>query len=296
MTVRHRMLAVVRCGDASQHTSWAVGDCEFDVGVSYFGDNQGRSFPEARYVHRGKGGKWDGLFNFFSQFPETVDAYDYFWLPDDDIASTAADVNQLLAIGLTRNLQIFQPALDELSYYSHLITLRHPSFTLRYTNFVEIMVPVISKAILRRTLPMIQETRSGFGIDFIWPTLAAEITRSLNCGTAILDQVSVRHTRPVGGSLHEFMAKIGGKSVKEEITSALATVDSQRTAVINGVPVPRIRITSGIDNAGRPIHGVRLAANVAIDMVWRYTNKVQPVNKVAAIKHALKALRADPGS
>ena len=69
-SARIKGLAIVRCGDSSLHPSWATSSRAFDVGISYFGDNAEEHFPEADYVHRSKGGKWDGIYKFFKQFPK----------------------------------------------------------------------------------------------------------------------------------------------------------------------------------------------------------------------------------
>ncbi len=141
----NRTLAIVRCGDNSLHESWAVGDRKFDIGISYFGDDL-EDFPEAAFVHRGKGGKWDGISAFFrysSRKPSTATTSS--WLPDDDICASTADVNRLLELGEALGFEVFQPSLDDQSYYSRLITLKHPSFDARHTNFVEIMAPVLSR-------------------------------------------------------------------------------------------------------------------------------------------------------
>lgn len=284
-----RRLAVVRCGDDSLHRTWAEGHHAFDVGVSYFGNDPHKAFPEARYVHRAKGGKWDGLLGFFQQFPEVIDRYDYFWLPDDDISAHPGDIDRLFSIGAAHQCQVFQPALNEHSYYSHLVTLLHPSFVVRYTNFVEVMVPVVSREILIRTIPLLEDTRSGFGIDFVWPLMAEEISGASFKGIAIVDSVSVCHTRPVGGSLHQFMSRSEGASAMDEMREMLSRVTGKRGAVINGVAVPRIRIISGIDVHGRHLKGVRLAISIGTDLIRRHTNRVQPVHPFAALKHAVKA-------
>ena len=156
-----RLLAVVRCGDKSLHAQWATPSPLFDVAVSYFGPDAERPFPEAAYVHRGVGGKWDGLYAFFQAFPETVGRYDYYWFPDDDIAASAADVEAMIRAGERYALDLFQPSLDRASYFSHLITLNHPSFALRYTNFVEIMVPVLSARLLAKALPTMAVAKSS---------------------------------------------------------------------------------------------------------------------------------------
>lgn len=287
-TVLMSTLAVVRCGDKSLHRSWSGNDRRFDVAISYFGDDLQREFPEASFVHRGKGGKWDGLYDFFQQYPETLQAYDYFWFPDDDISASAADINRLLAVGQRYGLQVFQPSLDSQSYYSHLITLQHPSFDLRFTNFVEIMVPVVSKAILLQTLGLLKETKSGFGMDFLWPRLASENTGSSE-RVAIIDSVTVCHTRPVGGSLHTLIRKAGGNTANDELAVTLGTSHIHGNALINGVAVPRIHVLSGLDRNGLHLSGARLSIRIARDLIGRYINKVQPVRLPAAIKHALKA-------
>jgi hypothetical protein len=285
----HNTLAVVRCGDASLHYSWSGEGRRFDIGISYFGDDAEKTFPEARFVHRCKGGKWDGLYSFFGQFPDCVKEYEYFWFPDDDIAADVEAVNRLIEIREEHKLVVCQPSLDDHSYWSHLITLRHPRFILRHTNFVEIMVPLISRAILQRTLPMIENTRSGFGMDFVWPKMAADITGGV-LSSAIVDSVCVRHTRPVGGSLHKMMQKIDGHSVLDEMRIALEGVDHTRGAVINGITVPRIRILSGLDRTGKYRRGLNLVWAVAADLLAANANNVQSIRRMAAIRHALKTL------
>jgi hypothetical protein len=282
-------LAVVRCSDSSLHPNWSGDGRRFDIGISYFGDDCAKDFREARFVHRAKGGKWDGLFAFFKQFPEVIGEYDYFWLPDDDISAEVDAVNKLIAIAAEQKLEVLQPSLDDNSYYSHIITLKHRNFTLRYTNFVEIMAPLISRAVLERTLPLIESTRSGFGIDFVWPKLAAEISGDAIRGMAIVDSVSVCHTRPVGGSLHKMMNKVGGRSVIDEMAIALERVGGARDASINGVPVPRIRILSGLDRSGNYRRGLGLVPMIATDLLAANANKVQPINRLAVLRHALKA-------
>ena len=286
-----RLLAVVRCGDKSLHRDWATGSRAFDVAVSYFGADAERTFPEAAYVHRAVGGKWDGLHAFFEAYPEAARAYDYFWFPDDDISATAADVEALIAAGDRHALDLFQPSLDHASYYSHLITLNHPSFALRTTNFVEIMVPVLSRRLLALALPTMAATRSGFGLDFLWPQLADGLAPgNRGRGVAVVDAVRVRHTRPVGGSLHAFMKKTGGRSSADELSEAVGGVArAGRGSQINGVATPRIAIVAGVLKNGRTVTGLPLSAAVALDLLVRGRNKVQALAPLPVVRHALKA-------
>jgi hypothetical protein len=284
-----RGLAVVRCGDNTLHRTWVSGRRNFDVGISYYGSNPMLESPEADYMHHCKGGKWDGLFSFFKKFPEVLDHYDYFWLPDDDIVAVAADIDSLFALGIENEYHVYQPSLDEHSYYSHVITLQHPSFQVRYTNFVEVMVPFISREVLVRSLPFIEKTASGFGLDFLWPQMVREIKGDAYCGVAVVDTITVRHTRPVGGNLHQFMRDTQTHSAMDEMGVTMGLVNDVRGASINGVSVPRIRILSGILRSGFQLKGMRLARQVWLDLLYRFTNKSQPVKWFAASKHAVKA-------
>ena len=284
-----RLLAIVRCGDKSLHREWAGPSPMFDVAVSYFGGDAAQEFPEARYVHRAVGGKWDGLYAFFQAFPETIGAYDYYWFPDDDISASAADVEAMVHAGDRFGLDLFQPSLDRSSYFSHLITLNHPSFALRYTNFVEIMVPVLSRRLFEKALPTMAETKSGFGLDFLWPQLAGDFDSGSARRVAVVDEVRVRHTRPVGGSLHAFMKKTGGRSSADELASAVSSRDLRRRSQINGIATPRIQIVAGVTRSGRSISGLRLMGRVALDLLVRGRNRVQVPAPLPVVRHALKA-------
>ncbi len=220
-----------------------------------------------------------------------MEKYDYFWFPDDDIAANAADINRLIDLGRRHGLALFQPALDDQSYYSHLITLRHPSFAVRFTNFIEIMVPVLSRDLLKLALPTIAEMRSGFGLDFVWPEMAARMGPPGQPRVAIIDSVTVRHTRPVGGGLHAFIKSTpGARSTKDELEASIDAVHAERGSTINGVPVPRIRITGGLSAADTKRTRLGVFTNALIDLTWAHKNKVQPVKPIAAVRHALKTL------
>lgn len=207
-----RGLVLVRCGDRSLHSNFVSDSRSWDLAISYYGADAERQFPDARYVHRLKGGKWDGLFNFFKVYPEALERYDYFWLPDDDIAATSRDVDLLFDLMRRYNFELAQPSLSQDSYLSHLITLTNPAFAFRYTNFVELMAPILSRTMLKKILPLFAQTRSGFGIDFVWQRFVGDPLREV----AIIDDVVVRHTRPVGGALHNMITSEGFMSARQE--------------------------------------------------------------------------------
>jgi len=207
-----RTLVVVRCGDDSLHHKWLSNNRTWDLAVSSFSRDLERPYPEADFVHRRQGGKWDGLFDFFASFPQTLEAYDYFWFPDDDLAATPSDVEGTFEAMRRYGLALAQPSLSKDSYLSHLITLSNPAFEYRNVNFVELMAPALSRSLLRAVLPLLASTRSGFGLDFIWQRLVDDPRRQV----AIIDSVSVTHTRPFGGALHHMMKTQGMTAAGQE--------------------------------------------------------------------------------
>jgi hypothetical protein len=139
------------------------------------------------------GPKWAGLRELLNTWDGWRE-YDYVWLPDDDIATTQATINELFRVAASAGLDLFAPALDERSYYAHFDTVRNPNFFGRWVGFVEIMVPGFSRSALERLLPTLDESETGWGwgLDSVWPKLLDY----RNVG--IIDAVAVTHTRPVG--------------------------------------------------------------------------------------------------
>ena len=209
-------LVVVRAGERSLHPGWLNRPYEartFDLVVSYF--------SEAAYArHRVepgvsavlvKGGKWDGLFNTLTNLPE-LDRYAYVWLPDDDIASNGETIDRMFDLARTYELAVCQPALTRDSYFSHFIFSQCRAFRVRYVNHVEIMVPCLNRALLKRALPYFEGTMSGFGLDYIW----CRWPESGPFRAAILDDIAVHHTRPIGSQLKGAINSAGSRAQDEE--------------------------------------------------------------------------------
>jgi hypothetical protein len=207
-----RNLVVLRCGNESLHEAWMGSGRNWDLAVSYFGADDDRQFPGSTFCHRYRGGKWNGIYAFFQTYPEALERYDYFWLPDDDIDASSEKIDRIFETMTAHQFELAQPSLARGSFLSHLITLNNPSFIYRYVSFVELMVPIFSRTMLQRVLPLFASTRSGFGMDFVWH----RFTSNPMAKVAILDNVNVTHTRPVGGALHKMMRSEGVSSAQEE--------------------------------------------------------------------------------
>lgn len=247
-----RNLVVVRAGRSSLHPRWLADGTarSFDLVVSAFDPEVPRVAGEGISHVDQPGGKWDGLFATLTALgPDLARRYDYVWLPDDDIDTTGADIERMFEAMARYHLAVGQPALTRDSYYSHFLLLGCPGFRLRYTNYVEIMVPCLASAVLARALPDFEGNMSGFGLDYVWCRLTERPERS----AGIIDEIEMRHTRPLGSALKKRMAALGYSPEAEEARLKARYGIAGRT-----VPVAY----AGIDDQGRAVNG-RAA------MAWR---------------------------
>lgn len=189
-----KALVVIRCGDASLHPQYVNQYADFDVVLSYFGNDIQYDLRHIQYVHYCKGSKWEGLNAFFQANPSIWQAYDYIWLPDDDLSSDVDTINLFLQIAREEQFDLAQPALTHNSYWSFFITRQVKGLRYRLTNFVEVMAPLFRRDALVQCVGTFAENKSGFGLDFLWRTLLKH--RKIG----IIDQTPVLHTRPVGSA------------------------------------------------------------------------------------------------
>ena len=202
-----KALVVIRCGDASLHPEYVNQHADFDVVLSYFGNDLPYDLTHIQYVHYCKGSKWEGLSAFFQANPSIWQAYDYIWLPDDDLSSDVANINQFLQIAAQERFDLAQPGLTHNSYWSFLITRQVKGLRYRVSNFVEVMAPLFSRSAFAVCVDTFAENKSGFGLDFLWRTLL----KGRKIG--IIDQTPVCHTRPVGSAGNGMGAQKAGNVV-----------------------------------------------------------------------------------
>lgn len=217
-------LALFRAGPGSLH-SHAVERLDqqnFDYALSWFGDNTPRE-PGAVFVHMQTGAKWPGLEQTLLAHWDTIQKYRYVWLPDDDLLCVPEQVSRMFSVCDDLQLDLAQPALTPDSYFTHVITLQHSEFQVRFTNFVEIMAPVLSTDMLARVFPTLAGNISGYGLDAVWPHY------SKLGKVAIIDDTPVKHTRPVGGPNYAFSEKAGLAPAHEDWLAS-ATYGVERPA------------------------------------------------------------------
>jgi hypothetical protein len=223
-------LALFRAGPSSLHPHAVerLAAQNFDYALSWFGDAPPAHAEGAAFVHMQKGAKWPGLEQTLIAHWDQIQKYRYVWLPDDDLLCVPEQVSRLFAICDDLQLELAQPALTRDSYFTHLITLQHSEFQLRFTNFVEIMAPVLSGDMLSRVFHTLAGQISGYGLDGVWP-------RFSRLGkVAVIDDTPVKHTRPVGGPNYAFSQKAGLAPAHEDwLVSAAGFVETPADFHVN---------------------------------------------------------------
>lgn len=247
----NKCLIVIRVGaDASMVACTDRKARNWDVAISTYSDVNRLNSEAIEYRHHYIGGKWDGIFNFFEKNSHVLDIYDYFWFPDDDLDLSSELCNDVVSYVVENEFDLAQPALTYDSYHSHRLLVRVPFFSHRLSNFVELMMPLLTKKLLLKMLPMFEGTWSGVGLDWVW---SYEVQRTSGV-IAILDKYPVRHSRPLNQHLRESMA-LQGVSALEEREQNLAKYKFEAPAIY---PI----IFSGVSSQGHIIGSFRVIAAI----------------------------------
>lgn len=152
---------------------WCQSDRNYDVWVVYYGDNQEKYEKYSKkvdYIEKRKGSKFQNFHHIYNTKFEELQKYDRFFLLDDDIIFDTSDINKMFQISEKYNLDICGPTFktDGSSKISHLITRQKPNNLLRYTNFIEVNVPLFSKKALNKFMKYYDPILIGWGIDYFY--------------------------------------------------------------------------------------------------------------------------------
>lgn len=182
----------VPVGKDSLHRQLLKGDADFDLHLLIYDGSYNKFCNDSDFVACDAGYKMDMTYRYLHRHPELFEKYEYFFLLDDDIVISTEDVNRLFSMMREYQLKIAQPSLV-MSYYTYKHTAFHPFYILRYTNFVEMMMPCFSRDALKAVLPTFEQKIRWCGIEMHWPVLVGSNHKDI----AIVDAVSAKHMRPV---------------------------------------------------------------------------------------------------
>lgn len=186
-------LVIVRTGNSSLHKQWPKAPVRhWDLLLSHYGSAE-PDCPNADIIVKQGAFKFAACHRLFQDIP-WLSQYRSVWFCDDDIMTSWTDIDLMFSLFAEFGLDLAQPSLTANSFVSHGICRQLPQFVLRYTNFVEIMVPLLSAGGLKRLLPSLENAVTGWGLDYAWPKLLGYPRNKIG----IIDQVAVHHTRPGG--------------------------------------------------------------------------------------------------
>ncbi len=181
-------------GKDSIHRSWLQKDDshDYDVHLVVYDGSYTVFKNDAEFVTQAKGHKLKCVYDYLIKNSWVLDYYDYFFVPDDDILIDNKAIGKLFTLMQEYSLDIAQPALVN-SYYTFEHTLKVENSFIRYTNFVEMMLPCFSKKALKKVLFTFNENISGWGADHHWGKIIDYEKHNM----AIIDDVEAIHIRPI---------------------------------------------------------------------------------------------------
>ncbi len=193
MTSAPRILMVLRAGQNSIHRSWIwTVHGLIDVAISTYDDSDYSADGVARFFHQYSGGKLPGVKDFFDTHPSIIEEYDYFWLFEDDLTLPFGSLRMVLKLLACFPFALSTPALTPESIMGYMINMTNSRFLFRGTDFVEQMMPIMSRDFLRAAMPAFNDNYSGFGQEWLWQKLLKE----RQTFAVIFDSAPVTHTRP----------------------------------------------------------------------------------------------------
>ena len=170
-----------------------LGSEKYDFLLFVWDDNAKLShdvFKKAKII-REKGCKFQFAKKYITE--EVAHRYEHIFLWDDDVDVEDFSFENFLDIFRRNRLELAQPALSDNSFYSFDITKRVPAHTGRFTDFVEIMVPVFTPSAWLKYSQMID---LGWNL---WAWGTDNIAKTF-CGyrrMGIIDTESVRHMKEI---------------------------------------------------------------------------------------------------
>ena len=139
------------------------------------------------------------------------------------------------------------------------------------TNFVELMVPVFHRDLLKKLIPMFEGNWAGLGLDMIWPNY----TSDQRTAVGIVDDVVVHHHGELGSFLYNKMRHAGivpmieyrqnakKFKIRPRVPLAHGGVLLDGTRVKGRFRMLRHDIAARRRNRGRVLHNPVTAANIA---------------------------------
>jgi hypothetical protein len=195
-------LLIIPAGANALFQSWGdYSNYNFDVAIISWSGVPLTNTEHATYVENITGQKWRIVSAFRDK--HDVTQYNYVWVLDDDCLTHPATVEATFNLCKEYNLDLAQPALTPDSSRTHPSTFLIPDAKLHYTNTVEIMCPIFSRAAWPECSAHfgIMPAGIGYGMEGYWSDIlqSASSTTKFGGRVAVIDVYPVKHTKTVTG-------------------------------------------------------------------------------------------------
>jgi hypothetical protein len=214
---------------------WCNKNRLYDIVVCYYGDADDKDEHvqllrncSDLFVRR-KGGKFPNFYALWNA--GTIDRrYTHYYIVDDDIRMTTAEIDRLFLIADKGGLKLCQPGFDGGApggTISHNITIGKLANKgmIRYTNFVEVTAMLFNRDALALCLASYDGSLVGWGIDWLFLNVlqshkANEKTAKSN-GVAIVDDVLCinpfeRHCQKTGKPVGKEITRLEVEATRKE--------------------------------------------------------------------------------
>jgi hypothetical protein len=179
--------------DVKDHWRWVHEERNYEVIAVQYGDFVLEEFTYDHIIKM-KGFKWPIIKELSKQFDMTK--WNYIGFYDDDVILDWKKMNRSFEIAKDKNFKAFQISLEKGSESQYPCTQQMNGISYTYTNFIEIMCPVISTSVLPQFIELANayDVYTGWGLDYV-------LAEYLNIKPAVIHEISMFHPpRPDTGS------------------------------------------------------------------------------------------------
>jgi len=189
-----KYLVFTSAGENANIPYWLKGHRNFDLWISYYGNEEDKFLDDAEYYAAKKGGKFPNFHHFYHKYYDIISQYDAVLIMDDDLVFSGTDISDLFTLREEYNLWILQPSFDRRGKVSFRMTETHPFSKLRYTNFIEVTCPLFEKDKLAEFMKTYDPILIGWGVD-LWYSEIFSMQDISHNKIAVIDDISCINPR-----------------------------------------------------------------------------------------------------
>ena len=179
-------------GDVAQLPNWIGSDQNYDIWITYYGDDENKynHYKQyAQFIKKSKGSKFQNFNLIWKDFHSELNKYERFFILDDDIIfDSYKDINKMFNFARDESTWICGPTFKPLGKISHVLTQTDKSASFRYVNFVEVNTPLFSNFAINKFMKHYDKSLIGWGLDFYYIQILGHAAKNRY---ALFDEVSV---------------------------------------------------------------------------------------------------------